>query len=125
MKLMKRMLLLAVTLLVMCQISCDGNGKQSTAAASHEAATIEFTGDIDRDAEALVQRSVELSRQMLLGTDTEAESQQLQQSVSAAEDYYAARGQRDDFKNAFTEKLTRAVSDLAQELKKDSTAADH
>ena len=123
MKPMKRNLLVAVTLLVMSLISCDGVGKKPI--ESHEAAKIEFMGDVDRDAEEMARRSVELSRKMLDGNDTEADVQQMQQWIDAAKEYYAERGRRDEFMIAVNEKMAKVVSDLSQKMKEDSAQLEH
>ena len=118
---MKKTLLVAVALLAMCQISCDVNGKHSApvnTGAGTESVTVPegLTGELEVDAERLAQRSIELSRKMIDGTDKEQETQELQQLIDQAKNYYQSRDLRDDFAIAMNEKMSKGVSDLARQL---------
>ena len=120
---------MAVAVMVMCLISCEtGNvsGDQGKAAAKTEQ-TVDnqpvleipegLTGDLDRDATILAERSIAVSRKMIDGKDHDSDSQELQQMIDAAKDYYQSKNMRDDFAIALNEKMSKGVSDLAKELK--------
>ncbi|MBR6284500.1 MAG: hypothetical protein IKR25_09440 [Muribaculaceae bacterium] len=120
---MKKTLWVAVALLAMSLISCDGAGHGSKPV--HDSLPAELTGDYNRDAEAIAQRSIELSDKMLNGTDTEDETQQLQQRIDAAKRYYEARDLRDDFMIVLNEKMTQGVTELASKVKQNNADKDN
>ena len=53
---------------------------------------------------------------MIDGTDKEQETQELQQLIDQAKNYYQSRDLRDDFAIAMNEKMSKGVSDLARQL---------
>ncbi len=129
---MKKTLLTAVALVAMSLASCENSGNTqsgSTAVTATEqqagAAVPEgLTGDLEADATALAERSMAISRNMLAGTDREQDTQELQQLIDKAKDYYGSRDMRDDFAIALNEKISKGVSDIAREVrteKRDST----
>ena len=78
----------------------------------------------EADATALAERSMAISRNMLAGTDREQDTQELQQLIDKANDYYGSRDMRDDFAIALNAKIAQGVSDIAREVrteKPDST----
>ena len=130
---MKKTLWMAVAVVVMCLISCENggaasdNGKQATtteqtvdsqSASTGQAVPNGLTGDLEQDATLLAERSIDISRKMIDGNDHDSDSQELQQLIDAAKDYYQSKNMRDDFAIALNEKMSKGVSELAKEMKK-------
>ena len=137
---MKKILFTALAVMAMCLISCDSTSKQSdeqsaqvnteTSVSTEQtqdagdvqtnadsAAPKGLTGDMEKDATAIVDASLKISLQMTEGTDQAAEQAKVQKLLEAAKEYYGKQGKTDEFAKLVNDKMTKGITDLALKMK--------
>lgn len=133
---MKKTIFLAVAIVAMCLISCDSETKQSdnnntpatTETLKTEKATENvdskgdipegLTGDLEKDAQIIVDASLAMSTQMTEGTDQKADKDRVQKLMDAGKVYYAQQGKTDEFAAKINEKMTKGITELASKMQK-------
>lgn len=131
---MKKIFLMAVAILAMSLVACDGTSKQQSNAAEQpgvEQAAGEskagapqavvpdgLTGDMEKDAEIIVKASLDQSMKMADGKDDGAEQQKLQKLMDEAKNYYGKQGKTEEFAKLVGEKMAKGITDVAAQMKK-------
>lgn len=133
---MKKTIFLAVALIAMSLNSCDSTNStnnnsdkqnanaeqvQTTPEAKAEAASDvaipeNMTGDMEKDAEALVKATLAMSTKMTTGKDNNADAKKVQQAMETAKEYYGKQGKTEEFVKIVNEKMTKGLAEMAMQM---------
>ena len=132
---MKKIIYMAVAVLAMSLVSCDGTknqGENKTGSqpvveqttsdddsTEKQVAAVPngLTGDMEKDAEMIVKATMEQSMKMAEGNDDGAEQQKLQKLMEAAKNYYGQQGKSEEFAQLVGKKMAAGITDVAAKLK--------
>ncbi|MCQ2288894.1 MAG: hypothetical protein MJZ74_07320 [Muribaculaceae bacterium] len=75
--------------------------------------TYEPTGDMDKDAQVMVDMQLALAQKATDGKASDAENMQVEGALLVLGDYYGQKGQKDEFAKVLSQKMREGVQKLA------------
>lgn len=93
--------------------ACDSSNNQTGAQDKVEMG-FKPSGDVQKDAQIIADKTVELSRKMMEGSSSPDESQaEVDQMIKAASDHYKSQNRHEEFHDALNAATEVAVDSLA------------